>query len=131
MVERFATVPSPMTAILLEHFHGAVTRVGVTATAVPHRQAGWNLAPPVRVDRPGRHGRERALDARDATPPCAEHLAERRWLNYLGDDQDDDATRAAYGPNSTGCGRSSGATTPRTSSITTTTSGPEPPGGPG
>ena len=27
-VERFATVPSPMTAILFEHFHGAVTRVG-------------------------------------------------------------------------------------------------------
>src|SRR5438105_5011320 len=29
-VERFATAPSPMTAILLEHFHGAVTRVGPT-----------------------------------------------------------------------------------------------------
>src|SRR5215210_188806 len=27
-VERFATVPSPMTAMLFEHFHGAVTRVG-------------------------------------------------------------------------------------------------------
>src|SRR6201999_218549 len=29
-VERFASVPSPMTAILFEHFHGAVTRVGQT-----------------------------------------------------------------------------------------------------
>jgi len=27
-VERFATVPSPMTAILLEHFHGAVGACG-------------------------------------------------------------------------------------------------------
>ena len=45
-VERFATVPSPMTAILLEHFHGAVTRVGVTETAVPHRDEGWNLLIP-------------------------------------------------------------------------------------
>src|SRR3954453_16015041 len=30
-VERFATVPSPMTAMLFEHFHGAVTRVEPTA----------------------------------------------------------------------------------------------------
>ena len=46
MVERFASVPSPMTAMLLEHFHGAVTRVGVTDTAVPHRSEGWNLLIP-------------------------------------------------------------------------------------
>ena len=46
MVERFASVPSPMTAILLEQFHGAVTRVGVTDTAVPHRAPGWNLLIP-------------------------------------------------------------------------------------
>jgi FAD/FMN-containing dehydrogenase len=26
-------------------------------------------------------------------------LATRRWLNYLGDDQANDAVRAAYGPN--------------------------------
>jgi FAD/FMN-containing dehydrogenase len=29
----------------------------------------------------------------------APHLSARRWLNYLGDDQADDAVRAAYGPN--------------------------------
>jgi FAD/FMN-containing dehydrogenase len=27
------------------------------------------------------------------------HFAGRRWLNYLGDDQPEDAIRAAYGPN--------------------------------
>ncbi|MCI0635562.1 MAG: FAD-binding oxidoreductase, partial [Actinobacteria bacterium] len=42
-VERFATTPSAMSSILLEHFHGAVTRVGATETAVPHRDEGWNL----------------------------------------------------------------------------------------
>jgi Berberine and berberine like len=31
-----------------------------------------------------------------APPP---HFASRRWLNYLGDDEGDDAIRAAYGPN--------------------------------
>src|SRR4051794_4200860 len=41
-VERFAAAPSPMSAILFEHFHGAVTRVGPSETAVPHRDTGWN-----------------------------------------------------------------------------------------
>jgi FAD/FMN-containing dehydrogenase len=29
----------------------------------------------------------------------SEHLVERRWLNYLTDDQGAGAVRAAYGPN--------------------------------
>ena len=29
----------------------------------------------------------------------SKHLVERRWLNYLGDDQGADAIRGAYGPN--------------------------------
>ena len=33
-----------MTGVVIEHFHGAVTRVGVSDTAVPHREPGWNLA---------------------------------------------------------------------------------------
>ena len=39
MVEQFASCPSPMTAMIVEHFHGEVTRVPVEATAVPHRAA--------------------------------------------------------------------------------------------
>jgi hypothetical protein len=44
LIERFAVVPSPMSAIMLEYFHGAVCRVGVSDTAVPHREPGYNLA---------------------------------------------------------------------------------------
>ena len=65
----FRAVPSPMTAIILEHFHGAVTRVGGTDTAVPHRQDGWNIAHPVGLDESASDRRERRLDAGD--PPCA------------------------------------------------------------
>jgi FAD/FMN-containing dehydrogenase len=36
---------------------------------------------------------------RETHAALASHLATRRWLNYLGDDQADDAVRAAYGPN--------------------------------
>src|SRR3954447_12592377 len=97
-VERFATVPSPMTAVLFEHFHGAVTRVAPTATAVPHRAPGWNLLIPSVWTDPG------ATDAniawtRETHAALKPQLSDRRWLNYLGDDQAEDAVRAAYGPN--------------------------------
>ena len=98
MVERFASVPSPMTAILLEHFHGAVTRVGVTDTAVPHRAEGWNLLiPSVWMDPAATD--ENIAWTRETHRALGPHLDEARWLNYLGDDQGGDAVRAAYGPN--------------------------------
>src|SRR4029453_18999737 len=43
MIERFAAAPSPMSGLLLEHFHGAATRVGHTETAFPHRTVGYNF----------------------------------------------------------------------------------------
>jgi len=46
IVERFAETPSIMTGIVIEHFHGAVTRAPVTATAFPHREPGCNLVIP-------------------------------------------------------------------------------------
>ena len=97
-VERFASVPSPMSAILLEHFHGAVCRIGVTDTAVPHREEGWNLVlPSVWLD-PADNDANIAW-TRETHAALAPHLSNRRWLNYLGDDQDSTAVRDAYGPN--------------------------------
>ena len=97
-LERFANVPSPLTAILLERFHGAVCRIGVTDTAVPHREEGWNLLiPSVWLD-PAETDANIAW-TRETHAAFAPHLSTRRWLNYLGDDQGDDAVRAAYGPN--------------------------------
>ena len=87
-----------MTAMLFEHFHGAVTRVGPTETAVPHREPGWNLLLPSVWTDPA------ATDAnirwtRETFAALRPHFSARRWLNYLGDDQGDDAIRDAYGPN--------------------------------
>jgi FAD/FMN-containing dehydrogenase len=97
IVERFASVPSPMTAILLEHFHGAVTRVGPTDTAVPHRDEGWNLLLPSEWMDPAETEANIAW-TKDSFAALSEHFGGGRWLNYLGDDQDD-AIGAAYGPN--------------------------------
>jgi FAD/FMN-containing dehydrogenase len=97
-VERFATVPSPMSAMLLEHFHGAVTRVGPTETAVPHRDEGWSLLLPSVWTDPAETDANIAW-TRETFAALRPHFAAGRWLNYLGDDQADDAVEAAYGPN--------------------------------
>ncbi len=97
ILERFASVPSPMSAILLEHFHGAVTRVGPTETAVPHRDEGWNLLLPSEWMDPADTEANIAW-TKDTFAALSEHFSGGRWLNYLGDDQDG-AIRSAYGPN--------------------------------
>jgi FAD/FMN-containing dehydrogenase len=98
MVERFATVPSPLTRIMLEHFHGAVIRIGVTDTAVPHRAKPWNLIiPSVWTDPAATE--ENIRWTKETYTALAEHLTGRQWLNYLGNDQGEDAVRAAYGSN--------------------------------
>jgi FAD/FMN-containing dehydrogenase len=97
-VERFESTPSPMNAILFEHFHGAVTRVGATETAVPHRDHGYNLLlPSVWLD-PADTDANVAW-TRATFDLASPYFAGRRWLNYLGDDDGLDAVRAAYGPN--------------------------------
>jgi FAD/FMN-containing dehydrogenase len=97
-VERFAAVPSPMSSILLEHFHGAVTRVGPTETAVPHRDHGWNVLIPSVWSDPADTDANISW-SRETFAALRRHTGTGRWLNYLGDDQADDAIRAAYGPN--------------------------------
>jgi FAD/FMN-containing dehydrogenase len=97
-VERFATVPSPMTAILFEHFHGAVTRIAVGDAAVPHRDEGWNLLlPSVWLDPADTEAN--VSWTKETFAALQPHFGAGRWLNYLGDDQGDDAIRNAYGPN--------------------------------
>jgi len=96
--EAFASTPSPMNAILFEHFHGAVARVGVTDTAVPHRETGYNVLLPTTWIDP-ETTEENIAWTRATYDAFRPFFAERRWLNYLGDDEQADAVRAAYGPN--------------------------------
>jgi len=98
VVEQFASTPSPMNGILLEHFHGAVSRVGETETAMPQRGPGYNLLIPSTWVDPSESEANIAWtkETYDALSP---HFSERRWLNYLGDDEQADVVRAVYGPN--------------------------------
>ena len=88
-----------MMAILFEHFHGAVTRLGVSETAVPHREEGWNILIPSVWTDPADTEANIAW-TRETFAALQPHFGTgRRWLNYLGDDQAEDAIHAAYGPN--------------------------------
>jgi FAD/FMN-containing dehydrogenase len=98
MVERFAQVPSPLSGIVIEQFHGAVTRVGADETAVPHRDEGYNLLLPSVWDDAAADDANIAW-TRDSFAAMKEFFSGGRWLNYLADDQGEDAIRGAYGGN--------------------------------
>jgi FAD/FMN-containing dehydrogenase len=98
MIECFARCPTPMGHVLLEHFHGAVTRVGVNDTAFPHRAAGYNLVVLSEWMAPADTDRCIAW-ARETYAAMEPFVASARYVNYLGDDETGDATAAAYGPN--------------------------------
>ena len=96
-VESFESVPSTMSGLFFEHFHGAVTRVAETETAWPHRQDGFDLLitaewlDPAATD-------ENVAWTRSLYARLEPHASGRRYVNYL-DDDDTDAVAAAYGPN--------------------------------
>jgi FAD/FMN-containing dehydrogenase len=98
IVDRFGSCPSPMSGIVIEHFHGAVTRVGVTETPVPHRQPGFNLL--IASEWTDPLASEENIAWTRATYAAMEpHFAPRRYLNYLDDDDTGVAVAQAYGPN--------------------------------
>jgi len=98
MIEVFRDCPSPMTGILMENFHGAVTRVGVSDTAVPHRQTGYNtLIPSVWMDPETTD--ENVEWTRRAYSALRPHMVGRRYVNYLDADDMSESAGAAYGPN--------------------------------
>ena len=98
MIDCFARCPTPMGALLLEHFHGAATRVGVTDTAFPHRADGFNLLVLAQWMEPSES--ERCIEwARKTYAAMEPFMAAGRYVNYLGDDEAGDPIAAAYGPN--------------------------------
>jgi FAD/FMN-containing dehydrogenase len=98
MVECFARCPTPMGQLLLEHFHGAATRVGVGDTAFPHRVDGYNLVVLSEWMEPANTDQCIAW-ARETYAEMDPFVASGRYVNYLGDDETGDPIAAAYGPN--------------------------------
>ncbi len=98
MIDCFARCPTPMGQLLLEHFHGAATRVGIGETAFPHRADGHNLV--VLSEWMDPANTERCIAwARETYAKMEPFMASGRYVNYLADDETGDPIAAAYGPN--------------------------------
>ena len=97
MVDSFERAPSPMSGMVIEHFHGLVTRIPATATAYPHREPGYNLVLIAEWIDP-RDDDANIAWARDTFAALAPYMAEAAYVNYL-DHDDTDRVRIAYGPN--------------------------------
>ena len=100
LIERFAAAPSPMNGLLLEHFHGAATRVSPTETAFPHRSVGYNfLAVGEWVD--SAQTAPNVAWTREAYAAMRPHFAEGRYVNYLNAEEMNEggAVESAFGPN--------------------------------
>ena len=98
IVDCYARCPSPMSNVLIEHVHGAATRVPISETACPHRTPGYNFLVLGQWSQPEDTARcvQWARDTYDVMRPFR---ATTRYVNYLNDDEGDDPAAAAYGPN--------------------------------
>jgi len=84
--------------LFLEHFHGAVTRIGLTDTAFPHRSEGYNLL--VISEWMDLKENDTCIAwARDAYAAVEPFMGSNRYVNYLADHERGDEVVTAHGPN--------------------------------
>jgi FAD/FMN-containing dehydrogenase len=98
MIECFARCPSPMGQVLLEHLHGAATRVGISATAFPHRADGYNFLVLSQWMAPS-YNEPCIAWARETYAAMQPFVGLGRYVNYLDHDEVGEPVAAAYGPN--------------------------------
>jgi FAD/FMN-containing dehydrogenase len=98
MIDAFGRCPTPMGQLLIEHFHGAATRVGVTNTAFPLRGEGYNFL--VLAEWMDPTMTEQCIAwARETYSSMERFFSAGRYVNYLNEDEADGQVAAAYGPN--------------------------------
>lgn len=98
MIDAFARCPTPMGQLLIEHFHGAATRVGIADTAFPLRSEGYNFLVLAEWMDPAMT--DRCIEwAKQTYSEMAPFFGAGRYVNYLNEDEIGEPVAAAYGPN--------------------------------
>lgn len=94
----FAKCPTPMGAVVLEHFHGEATRIAADATAFAHRQEGYNLLILGQWMQPSETDAciARVRETYKALEPF---MTSARYVNYMADDEASKSVALAYGAN--------------------------------
>ena len=98
LVDCFQVCPSPLSQMVIEHFHGAVTRIGIADTACTLRTPGFNVA----IASQWRDPQDTDICitwCRETYNALKPFLGTTRYVNYLGDDEPADAAASIYGPN--------------------------------
>jgi len=98
LVERFAACPSPMSQMVIEHFHGKASRVPVGDTACAMRVNGFNVVI-ISEWTDARENDQHIAWCRDTHTALKPYLAATRYVNYLGSDEEEDPAAVAYGTN--------------------------------
>ncbi len=98
LIAQFAVCPSPMSGLVLEHYHGAATRVGVAETAFPHRRESYNLLI-VSQWLDAQDDEKNIAWARATYDALRPHRIRESYVNYLPDDETETSLQQAYGPN--------------------------------
>jgi FAD/FMN-containing dehydrogenase len=98
LIERFESCESPMSQIFVEHFHGAASRVPVSATACAMRISGFNVGIVSQWMDPAQNDSCVAW-CRRTFSELQPFFAATRYVNYLDHDEAGDPVAAAYGPN--------------------------------
>jgi FAD/FMN-containing dehydrogenase len=98
LIERFEACPSPMSQIVVEHFHGQASRVPVAETACTTRVNGFNVVIISEWTEPRENDRHIAW-CRDTYSALKPYFSATRYMNYLGSDEEDDPAAVAYGSN--------------------------------
>jgi FAD/FMN-containing dehydrogenase len=98
MIACFGKCPTPMGQLLLEHFHGEVSRRPIAETAFAYRATGYNFL--ILAEWMDASITEQCIAwARETFAAMKPFMANTRYVNYLGDDEALEAVGAAYGPN--------------------------------
>ena len=98
IVEHMARVPSPHSAVMLEHYHGAYSRPAPTATAYSHRRPTYDVVIIANWASPADNERNTAW-ARSLFAAVQPQVSKAAYVNFLDQDEGADRIRAAYGDN--------------------------------
>ncbi|MCZ6592689.1 MAG: FAD-binding oxidoreductase [Alphaproteobacteria bacterium] len=96
--EQFACCPSPMSKLIVEHFHGAALRPDPSDTAFPHRGAGYSILI-ISQWRDGESDERNIAWARETYDRLAPYARDGAYSNYMADDESMARVRQAFGDN--------------------------------
>lgn len=98
--EQFARCPSSMSKLIIEHLHGEALRREPSATAFPHRSAGYSILIISQWLDSGENEKNTAW-ARETYELLTPHSRHGVYSNYMDDDESTARVRAAFGDNFT------------------------------